>query len=162
MSPDSPLKQAINNAEFVYTSRPDPLAGDLRMSWVIAILIMALFFSRGKKSNLQKLQFLAHSVRVEEGREEVRGLFSGLYRASEVSVRVEPSLNRAIAYAHALGLIQVRSGTSVALTSKGELLAKDICAQEDAFSDERTFLREIAPKTTDVLMKRIWRLEHLL
>jgi len=60
----SALQQALRNAEFQYTPRPDPVPGDLRMSWGIAILLFALLHSRGKKSNFQKLQFLAHAVRL--------------------------------------------------------------------------------------------------
>lgn len=105
MSNDSVFRQAILNGAFTYTARPDPMPGDLRMSWGLAVLVLALFYSRAKKSNFQKLQFLAHSVRVDEGREEVRGLLSGEYKPADVSVRVEPSLNRAVAFAHALKLV---------------------------------------------------------
>ena len=81
---------------------------------------------RGKKSNFQKLQFLAHAVRLPEGREEVRGLLSGEYRPAEVSVRVEPSLNRAVAFAHALKLLKIDKGTSVSLTDRGLKMAEAI------------------------------------
>jgi hypothetical protein len=76
MSNESIFRQAILNGAFTYTARPDPIPGDLRMSWGMAILILALFYSRARKSNFQKLQFLAHSVRIPEGREEVRGLLN--------------------------------------------------------------------------------------
>ena len=41
------------------------------MSWGIAVLLLSLLNSRGKKANFQKLQFLAHAVRVSEGREDL-------------------------------------------------------------------------------------------
>jgi len=162
MSSESDVRRAILNGSFTYTPRPDPIPGDLRISWGMSMLILALFYSRAKKSNLQKLQFLAHSVRLPEGRKEVRGLLSGEYRPTDVSVRVEPSLNRAVAFACALKLVRVERGTSVYLTEKGIIVAKAIIKEGESFKEETRFLSEVAPKMTDSLMKRVWRLEDLL
>jgi hypothetical protein len=162
MPSESMLRQAILGGTFTYTARPDPLPGDLRMSWGIAILVLALFYSRAKKSNFQKLQFMAHAVRLPEGREEVRGLLSGDLKPTEVSVRVEPSLNRAVALAHALKLVKIENGRSVSLTDNGEKMATAILKGDSTLKDEVSFLRDVAPKMTDALMKRVWRLEDLL
>ncbi|WP_258597323.1 hypothetical protein [Mesorhizobium sp. AR07] len=126
------------------------------------MLVLALFYSRAKKSNFQKLQFMAHAVRLPEGREEVRGLLSGEYKPTEVSVRVEPSLNRAVALAYALKLVKIERGTSVSLTDTGEKMASVIVKGDDTLKEEVSFLREVAPKVTEALMKRVWRLEDLL
>lgn len=162
MPSESTLRDIILNGTFTYTARPDPMPGDLRMSWGMAVLILALLYSRAKKSNFQKLQFLAHAVRLPEGREEVRGLLSGEYRPTDVSVRVEPSLNRAVAMAHALKLVKIEKGTSVSLTDTGEKMAAAIVKGDDTLKEEIFFLRDVAPKMTDALMKRVWRLEDLL
>jgi hypothetical protein len=163
LMPDLPaLQQAILNAQFVYTPRPNPVPGDLRMSWGISILVLALYYSRGKKSNFQKLQFLAHAVRVGEGREEVRGLLSGKYRPVEVSVRVEPYLNRAVSFAHSLRLVEIDKGTALSLTAAGARVAMELENTSDLLEEERQFLREVAPKMTEALMRRVWRLEDLL
>ncbi|MDZ5454759.1 hypothetical protein [Labrys sp. ZIDIC5] len=162
MSSEASLRHAILGGAFTYTARPDPMPGDLRMSWGLAVLVLALFYSRAKKSNFQKLQFMAHAVRLPEGREEVRGLLSGAYRPTEVSVRVEPSLNRAVAFAHALKLVAIERGTSVTLTDAGVKMANSILATDGALKDEALFLSEVAPRMTDALMKRVWRLEDLL
>jgi hypothetical protein len=105
---------------------------------------------------------MAHAVRLPEGREEVRRLLSGEYKPTEVSVRVEPSLNRAVALAYALKLVEIEKGTSVSLTDAGEKIAEAIVKDEDTLREEVSFLREVAPKMTDALMKRVWRLEDLL
>lgn len=162
MSNDSIFRRAILNGSFAYKPRPDPIPGDLRMSWGMATLILALFFSRARKSNFQKLQFLAHSVRIPEGREEVRGLLSGEYKPADVSVRVEPSLNRAVALAHALKFVKVEKGTSISLTGQGAKMAEAILKEGNILIEERRFLSEVAPRMTDSLMRRVWRLEDLL
>ena len=161
MSSKPDLRQTILRGPFTYTARPDPVSGDLRMSWGIAVLLLALFFSRAKKSTFQKLQFLAHAVRLPEGREEVRGLLSGDYKPSEVSVRIEPSLNRAVAMAHALKVVKLERGVSVSLTSTGEQVAAAIVEDHETLLEEVAFLREVAPKMTNALMKRVWRLDYL-
>jgi len=106
---------------------------------------------------------MAHAVRLPEGREEVRGLLAGEYRPTDVSVRVEPSLNRAVALAYALKLVKIEKGTSVLLTDTGTRMAEAILGGgEDTLKEEVSFLREVAPKMTDALMKRVWRLEDIL
>ena len=88
---------------FELTSRPEPVPGDLRMAWGIALIILILGRSRGKRASLQKLHFMAHSARTKESREEVRRVFTGDRGPADLVVRVEPWLNRAIAFATAAG-----------------------------------------------------------
>lgn len=161
MPPESSLR-AILSGPFSFTSRPEPVAGDLRMSWGIAILLLSLLNSRGKKGGFQKLQFLAHAVRVPDGRDDVRALLRGDLRPSEVSVRVEPWLNRAVAFAHALKLVSVDKGKSVSLTAKGLDVANAIAKNKDVLFEERMFLSDVAPKLTEALLTKIWRMEDLL
>jgi hypothetical protein len=161
MSPESSLKSLLTGP-FSFNARPEPVAGDLRMSWGIAILLLSLLNSRGKKGSFQKLQFLAHAVRIPEGRDDVRALLQGKLRPSDISVRVEPWLNRAVSFAYALKLISVDNGKSVSLTDKGIEIANTIANGPDVLSEERAFLREIAPKLTEGLLTKIWRMEELL
>jgi len=162
MPGESRQRHAILNSAFIYTARPDPMPGDLRMSWGMAVLVLALFYSRARKSNFQKLQFMVHAVRLPQGRAEVRGLLSGKYRPIDVSVRVEPSLNRAVALAHAMKLVSIEKGVSVSLTVAGTEMAASILKDEGTLKEEASFLRDVAPKMTDGLMRRVWRMEDLL
>ena len=162
MASENSFKQAIQGAQFSFTSRPEPVAGDLRMSWGIGILLLGLFFSRGKKGSFQRLQFLAHTVRTREGRDDVHAVLRGDLRTSEISVRVEPWLNRAVALAHGLGLVDVTKGKSVALTSKGREVAGALDADKNVFVEERAFLAEVAKKLTEDQVSKIWRMENFL
>ena len=159
---ETPFREAIRGTTFSFTSRPDPMSGDLRMSWGIAILLLSLLYSHGKRGSFQKLQFLAHSVRLREGREDVRSMLRGNLRTSDISVRVEPWLNRAVNLAHGLGLVNVTRGKSAILTEKGREVAEAINANKDIFVEERTFLAEVARKLTEVQLTKIWRMEELL
>lgn len=162
MPSDNFFKQAIEGATFSFTPRPEPVAGDLRMSWGIGILLLSLSYCHGKKGSFQKLQFLAHAVRTREGREDVSALMTGRLRTTEISVRVEPWLNRAVSYAHGLGLVDVTKGKSVGLTDKGREVAGVLDANKDVFQEERTFLAEVAKKLTEAQLIKIWRMEDLL
>ncbi|WFU73096.1 hypothetical protein [Bradyrhizobium sp. CB2312] len=149
------------DAPFSFNSRPEPIAGDLRMSWGISVLLLSLLYSREKKASFQKLQFLAHSVRIAEGRDDVRALLRAELRPSDISVRVEPWLNRAISYAYALGLVSVDKGKIVSLTNRGVEVTDEI-RKSGALAEESVFLNEVASKVTDALLRRIWRMEDLL
>ncbi|MDP3746892.1 MAG: hypothetical protein Q8Q88_07555 [Phenylobacterium sp.] len=162
MAADNFFRQAIEGATFSFTARPEPVAGDLRMSWGIGILLLSLFYAHGKKGSFQKLQFLAHAIRTQEGREDVRALMAGRLRTTEVSVRVEPWLNRAVSYAHSLGLVDVTKGRSVGLTEKGKEVAAALDADKGVFKEERLFLADVARKLTEVQLTKIWRMEDLL
>ena len=132
------------------------------MSWGIAVLLLALLNCRAKKSSFQKLQFLAHAVRLPEGRDDVRNMLKGTLRPADISVRVEPWLNRAVAFAHALTLISVDRGKSVMLTGKGIQVANEIAQNKDLLAEEREFMSEVAPKLTEAQLTKIWRMEDLL
>jgi hypothetical protein len=132
------------------------------MSWGIAVLLLSLLNSRGKKASFQKLQFLAHAVRIAEGREDVRALLQGKLRPLDISVRVEPWLNRAVSYAYALKLVSVDRGKSVSLTDKGIKVANEIAKSPDVLAEERAFLAEVTPKLTENLLTKVWRMEDLL
>jgi hypothetical protein len=162
MRPDNHLRHVLLNGAFSFISRPEPVAGDLRMSWGIAILLLCLVNSRGAKASFQKLQFLAHSVRVKEGREDVESLLAGRLHPSDVSVRVEPWLNRAVSFAYALKFVSVDKGKSVRLTDSGKVMAKSLMTKSDALLDEQAFLSRVTPRLTDKLIEKIWRMEDLI
>lgn len=154
--------KSLLDGPFSFTARPEPIAGDLRMSWGLAILLLSLLHSRSKKGNFQKLQLLAHAVRLPEGRADVISFIEGNLRATELTVRVEPWLNRAIGYAHALKLVSVDKGKTVTLLPKGLEVAKQLDSSGNILEDERRFLSYVAPKLTEPILKRVWRMEDLL
>ncbi|MXO61410.1 hypothetical protein [Qipengyuania oceanensis] len=162
MPPESPFLKALEGANFSFTARPEPVAGDLRMSWGIAVVLLSLFHSRGKKASFLKLQFLAHSIRTEDSREQVHAVLRGERKTSELQVRVEPWLNRAVAFAHGLKYVDVSKGKTITLTPLGQDVAAAIDATSDVLHHERTFLTNVAKRATENIVTRIWRMETLL
>src|SRR3546814_11347541 len=105
------------------------------------------------------LQFLAHAIRTKESRDQVDAVLRGELRTSDIQVRVEPWLNRAVAFAHGLKLVTVSKGKSVALTQRGEEVAAAIDANATILGDERAFLTVVAKRLTEPLRPKIWRME---
>lgn len=162
MPAESMFLQALQGASFSFTRRPEPIAGDLRLSWGMAIVLLSLQNSHGKKCSFVKLHFLAHSIRSEASRELVMSALRGERHASNIQVRVEPWLNRAVALAHGLKLVTVGKGKSVALTEAGKEVAAAIDADRSLLAEERAFLASVGQRLTESVLSRIWRMEELI
>jgi hypothetical protein len=162
MPPESQFLEALQGASFSFTQRPEPVAGDLRMSWGLGVVLLSLLHSRGNKASFLKLQFLAHSIRTEDSREQVQAVLRGERKTSDVQVRVEPWLNRAVAFAHGLKYVTVSKGKTIALTPLGKSVAAAIEDHEGVLVREDAFLTVVAKRATEEIVKRIWRMETLL
>jgi citrate lyase gamma subunit len=147
---------------FELTSRPEPVPGDLRLAWGIALVILILGRSRARRASLQKLHFMAHSARTKESREEVNRVFAGDLSPGDLVVRVEPWLNRAVAFATAASLVTLEHGRSVKLTDDGIKTLERILSVESVMTEERAFLDAISPRATEAAVERVMRMERLL
>jgi hypothetical protein len=156
------LFDSLLDGPFALTARPEPLPGDLRIGWGVALVVLILGRSRAKRASLQKLHFLAHAIRTRESRAEVEKLFSGALRPSDVLVRVEPWLTRALAFARAAQLIDMERGRAARLTAPGEEFLDALYASADLFSDEKQFLHAISNRATEGNIDRLMRMESLL
>ncbi len=147
---------------FALTPRPEPVPGDLRRAWGIALLILIFGKSRGKRASLQKLHFLGHSARTRQTRLEVQEVFKGERRPSDLVVRVEPGLNRALAFAKGAGLIELEKGKSAKLTGAGHQACEILNEQTGMCAEEKTFLEAVGPKATEAAIEKIMRMEFAL
>jgi hypothetical protein len=153
------LLDSLLDGPFELTLQPGPVPGDLRPAWGIALILLILGRSRGRRASLQKLHFLAHSVRTRETRQEAQGVFEGALRPADFVVRVEPWLNRAIAFAKAAGLIELERGRSVKLTEDGIETLNAVRTIETALAEEKAFIDAFGPLTTEGLVDKIMRME---
>jgi hypothetical protein len=150
------------DGHFALTPRPEPVAGDLRRAWGIALLVLILGKSRGKRASLQKLHFLGHSARTRQSRQEVQEVFAGERRSSDLVVRVEPWLNRALAFAKGAGLIELEKGKSAKLTDAGLKACEVLNEQSSMCAEEKAFLEAVSGKATEAAVDKIMRMELAL
>jgi hypothetical protein len=72
-------------------------------------------------------------------------------------VRIEPSLNRAVDFAIAEGLVRSVGGSRIELTETGDAEAKRIVADTSLFMKEREYLSLIGKSVTETLVSQIFR-----
>jgi hypothetical protein len=153
------LLDALLDGPFELTSRPEPIAGDLRLAWGIAIVVLMLGRSRGKRASLQKLHFLAHSVRTGQTRQEAQRVFEGGLKPTDFVVRVEPWLNRSIAFAKGARLLELEGGKNARLTRAGMEMLEELSAAEAVLVEEKAFIDAIVPRATEGAVEKIMRME---
>jgi len=144
--------------DFTVTERPEPIPGDLRLGWGVSLLLLVLASSRGQRCSLQKVHFLAHLSRTEQSRRQMREVLGRRRGPVDLSVRIEPWVNRAAAFAAANGLMLVREGKAFALTDGGKVAAAAI-RKEGLLQQETAFLDEVGKLATEQVVEGIMKME---
>jgi len=134
---------------FAFRQRATPLVGDLRPAWRIALVLLMLLHSRGKKASLQKLHVLNSVCRSMNTRRAFLRYVQGEARKDEIIPRVEPSLNRALNLARGEGLLEIERGKNIKLTAAGLRLAEQLDEISDCLDAEKTFLKAIQSFATE-------------
>ncbi len=146
------------NIRFIFKERPEAIPGDLRPLWRIGLVLLMLHTaSRGGTSSFGRLHVLNWALRSEEGRDALLRILDGQLFPGTVVVRIEPSLNRAVDYAHGEGLVRRVEGNRIELTARGEAEAKRILGHEMLYQSEREFLGAIGKRVTENLVKRLFQ-----
>ncbi|MEU6023089.1 hypothetical protein [Micromonospora sp. NPDC047134] len=135
------LEEAFAGAEGIvrFTPRPDPIPGDLRLSWRLSALVLVLDRSRGKTANLEQIHFLTSAIRSEELARMAIRWFNGSKAPDDPVIRYDPAMSRTIGLAVACGLAAWK-GPSVSLTGDGLELAAKIKSNQMVMQREKAFL----------------------
>lgn len=149
--------EEILDGEFQLTPRPEPIPGDLRRRWGITLILLMLYYSYGRRASLQKMHFLAYAARTMEIRAIVQGIFDGLRSEDELIVRIEPWVNRALAFARGMAMIDMEKGKSARLTAKGILLVTAVVEDESILTEERIFLERVSKLATEDTITRLMK-----
>lgn len=104
---------------------------------------------------MKKIHVLNWAMKAQRNRVRFRDYCSGLARPDDVIVRFEPSLDRAVAFAVAEGLVQLEDGRKLSITDRGRRLVTEI-EKADILGNEKAFLDEVRTKVTET------RIESLL
>lgn len=156
---------------FTFQERKIPLACKLRPAWRIYILLLILDKCHGGKASLIQLHVLNWAVRNSDTRREFREFFEGKRTPSQTVVRHDPSLNRAVHFAFAEGLVTRQEGLSqqneqgsrippyrVQLSQEGRKLVNDLKKFVGCFEEQKRFFETIKGKISqkDVEMLFAW------
>ncbi len=145
------------NTPFVFKERPESIPGDLRPLWRIGLVLLMLYAaSRGKRSSFGRLHVLNWALRSDEGRDALLGILKGQLFPGTVVVRIEPSLNRAVDFAHGEGLLKKVGGAHIVLTSHGEAEAKRLFEHKELYVSERDYLEQVGKKLTEKLVNDLF------
>lgn len=140
--------------DFSVTQRPEPIPGNQRLGWGISLLLLVLASSRGQRCSLQKIHFLAHLSRTAKSRQQMREVLARRRWPADLSVRIEPWVNRAAAFAATNGLVHVRDGKALALSDEGKKAVAAI-RKEKLLEDEASFLEDVGKLTTEQVVERM-------
>jgi len=154
---DYAIFDEILDGPFQLTPRPEPIPGDLRRAWGITLILLMLYYSYGKRGSLKKLHFLAYATRTAQNRDLVRGVFDGLRVEDELMVRIEPWVNRALAFARGAALLHMEKGKSAQLTAKGALVVVAVLEDNTILTEERTFLEKHSRLATEDAVTRLMK-----
>ncbi|WP_405092102.1 hypothetical protein OG767_03355 [Micromonospora sp. NBC_01392] len=125
-----------------FTPRPDPIPGDLRLSWRLSALVLVLERSRGKTASLEQIHFLTSAMRSDKVARVAIRWFRGARAPDDPVIRYDPSMSRTIGLAIASGLADWK-GPSVTLTDDGLMLAASIRSNESVLRREKEFLSKL-------------------
>lgn len=149
--------KALYSGSYTATERPNPVAGDLRIGWGQSLLILLLASSRSQKCSVQKVHFLAHLSRTAASRQLTKDVLARVKDPKDLSIRVEPWVNRAAAFAIANGYVST-SGKSLQLTETGKEAAASL-RDEAVLAEEAHFLDSVGKIATEQIVERIMKME---
>lgn len=145
-------------SSFVFRRRTESIPADMRPVWRIALILLVLqLSSRGGKSSFGRLQLFNWALLHQEGKSALLDVLAGNNSPTAVMVRIEPSLNRAVDFASAAGLVKIVNGDRVEITSVGQSEVRRIIDAKDLFLAEIAFLNSVGRAVTETLVAEIFR-----
>lgn len=138
-----------------FRQRPKAVSGDMRIGWRLSIMLLMLYYSRGKKASLAKLHMLNDAMRVNKSREHLDRLLATDQGFYSWSIRVEPAFARALDFLVSEGLANwgvANDRTIVKLTKAGISAAKALSESQEVFVNEKEYLKVVAKKLTEHLV----------
>lgn len=144
------LEQAFSGVRsgVFFTRRPDPIPGDLRISWRVATAVLILRRCRGNTANLEQIHVLTWALRSYRGRKVIHEWFLAKRKPNDLIIRHDPSTARTINLAVAGGLAVRNSNSTISLTGRGERLAHVLWGRPDMLAAEKDFLSTLPARIT--------------
>ena len=147
---------------FSFQKRPTPLSPQYRVIWGLSTLVLILEIgSKGQISPVTRLHLLNWAIRSDENRERMSQLIENRSSLVAEFIKYDPGFTRAIEYAIADGLVEMKNNVTnkpISLTAKGKKLAKEIIATNDCLEKEKKFLKQKGKLVTAELSKSLFKL----
>jgi hypothetical protein len=146
--------------DFTFVRRPTPVPADLRLSWRLPFLLIALGKSRGKKASLAKLHIVSDAAKNRSNLNKIQYVAGGYSDATEWRIRIEPAVGRAVDFLVGERLaewVKVGGRAGVQLTAQGVRAYEALEKQADLFAGERDLLSLASNQLTEGLVTDILR-----
>lgn len=129
------------NDPISFRKRKSAIPAEMRPIWKLSMIVYVLKnFGRAGKMSENKLHFFLSIIRDQGKWNALRKLVKEEEIPYDLTVRYDPSVNRALLLAKAEKLVEYKAGGSVALTETGQEFVELILQSEDVFSLEKGFL----------------------
>ena len=159
------MREKINLIKegIVFDAKPDAIPFNYRISYKVSLICMIIKVCCGRRGcSLVKMHMIATAVSDREYEEKLKRYLQTQIPGTFV-IRFEPSLNRALEYALADGLIAQQVNGTYKLIDRGKVLVKEIQNDDAIFRYEKKVLEEIQCDLTEEKIKSLmegWRYQN--
>lgn len=152
---DSPLQYD----DIVFNAKPDAVPYNYRISYKVTQLCLIMrICGRGDVCSLIKLHMISFALISKFNMTKLIEFTEGT--GNVPIVRFDPSVNRALTYARAYGLIEQQQNAKYKLTDRGQRLAEQIIVVGDLMTVEICSLKMLAKNLTETKVNEVvdrWR-----
>lgn len=132
-----------------FKKRPTPVPYNYRISYKVAQICLILFMIKRGGCSFIKMQMISAALSSNYDMEQMLDFINGKLPDYSI-ISFDPSVNNALLYARAEGLINIQpSNGKFKLSEKGKQFAKIICKNNDIMKKEKNNLKEIIDNITD-------------
>ena len=146
---DDAIMRLLASRPFEFVERPRPIDAEERVLWRLPQLLLILYYSRGKRSTLNRLELLMWAIRSQKAITVLMGALAGTRNPRAVLVRQDKSVEHLIALALGEGLLHRNSTLRFQLSTSGIRMVEEILAVLDVFVAEREVVQQLARRVTE-------------
>jgi hypothetical protein len=135
------LLETKPRAGITFTRRATPIHPESRPIWRVSLIaLILLLLGRGNKASPQKVLALSSIVSSKHKRACLASVLSNTKSVSTLTIRFDPSVNRAIDFGIAEGIFILDKSKNIQLTDRGLEFARKIMRDDEIFSEEKQFM----------------------
>ena len=146
--------EEISTNNIVFNKRPDSIPHNYRISYRVAIIALIISICSPRKGcSLVKLHIINDALNNNNLIDEIKDIVD--HKVNDVVINFDSSLNRALGYAIADGLIFQQNNKTFKLTKTGLNFVIELKGDESLLSNEKERLNEINNNLDDITLNKI-------